>query len=41
MPEVGAAHLDSPRGKFEILISVLLFALSRRAHYEGFGNRDK
>jgi len=41
MAEVGSAHLDSPRGKFEILNSVLVLALSRRAHYEGFGIRDK
>jgi hypothetical protein len=41
MPEVGAAHLDSPRGKFEILNSVLVLALSRRAPYEGFGITDK
>jgi hypothetical protein len=41
MPEVGAAHLDTPRGKFEILNSAQVLAISRRALYEGFGIGDK
>jgi len=41
MPEVGAGHLDYPRGKFEILNSVLVLALIRRAPHEGFGIRDR